>query len=91
MLKQTVRPSLKRSLESACVGAISQEVAGGDLFIQKRAWPCSKQVVAIILGVDSSSILFSHPSFNNQPFPQGVWWFSRKKDPWKELKWMLFP
>ena len=36
-----------------------------------------------ILGVDSpffSAIVL----FENQPFPQGFWWFSRKKDPWKD-------
>ena len=31
--------------------------------------------------------------FKNLPFPQGFWWFSRKKDPWKEcfrkLTWKL--
>ena len=27
--------------------------------------------------------------FKNQPFPQGFWWFSRKKDPWKE--WGSYP
>ena len=42
----------------------------------------------IILGVDSpffSAIVL----FNNQPFPQGVWWLSRKKDPSKE--WGSYP
>ena len=35
-----------------------------------------------LLGVDSP--LFSAMVlFKNQPFPQGFWWFSRKKDPWK--------
>ena len=35
------------------------------------------------LGVDSP--LFSAiVLFKNQPFPQDVWWLSRKKDPWKE-------
>ena len=27
--------------------------------------------------------------FNNQPIPQDVWWFSGKKDPWKE--WVSSP
>ena len=26
---------------------------------------------------------------NNQPFPRGFWWFSGKKDPWKE--WGSYP
>ena len=44
----------------------------------------------LFLGVDSSSILFSHGSLQKpDPFPQGFWWFSRKKDPWKEWKWKL--
>ena len=41
-------------------------------------------------GVDSISILFNHCSFQKPiAFPQAFWWFSRKKDPWKEWKWKL--
>ena len=35
------------------------------------------------LGVDSFSIIFIVLFKNRSPFPQGFWWFSRKKDPWK--------
>ena len=49
---------------------------------------CSCLNIASVLGVDSpffSAIVL----FKNQPFPQGFWWFSRKKDPWKE--WGSYP
>ena len=49
--------------------------------------PCVSHVDPL-LGFDSpffSAIVLA----NSQPFPQGCWWFSRKKDPWKE--WGSFP
>ena len=43
-----------------------------------------------VLGVDSISILFNHRSFQKQDlFPQGVGWFFRKKNAWKE--WGRYP
>ena len=41
------------------------------------------------LGVDSSSILFSHPSFQKPAISPGFLALSRKKDPWKE--WGSYP
>ena len=42
----------------------------------------------IVLGLDSpfldSPFFSAIVLFKNQPFRQVVWWFSRKKDPWKE-------
>ena len=54
------------------------------------ARPRPFRLVGVFLGVESSSILFSHRSFQKpDPFPQGFGWFSRKKDPWKE--WRSYP
>ena len=42
------------------------------------------------LGVDSVSILFNHPSFQQpDPFSLKFRRFSRKKDPWKEWTWKV--
>ena len=40
---------------------------------------------ALVLGLDSLSILFNHRSFQKPgPFPLSFRWFPEKKDPWKE-------
>ena len=43
----------------------------------------------LFLGVGSLSILFNHRSFQQPSVSQGLSWFCRKKDAWKEWKWKV--